>query len=115
MSLQILVAAGIVLLAAAFALSYISSRKKLRRMLIQAQEGLPCAQYEAALLYYAGKRVAADKTLALHYLQSAADSGYAKALNALGALYHAGKDVTQDDQKALSCYRRSAEQEDLKA
>ena len=79
-----------------------------------AEQGDPQAQYEAALLYYRGKRgVKKDWPRAFNYLSCAAHTGHIKALNALGALYCAGHGTEKNTNKAFACYRQTAEQGDF--
>ncbi len=90
------------------------SQKKLQRLLQNAQQGDPQAQYEAALLYYHGKRgLQRNWQQAFTYLSAAAQTGHIKALNNLGALYRAGHGTEKDPDKAFACYQRSAEQGDF--
>ena len=97
------------LLCAAAGLIYFSARKRLAHTLHAATQGDPQAQYEAALLYYHGKRVPKNWARAFEYLSSAAGTGHIAALNALGALYLAGHGTEKDTDKAFACYQRAAE------
>ena len=91
-------------------LIYVAYKKQLARTLRDAAQGDPNAQYEAALLYYHGKRVPKDWARAFEYFSAAAQTGNLQALNALGALYCAGHGTEKDITKAFACYEQSARQ-----
>lgn len=104
----------IVCLTALLTLKGFFSKGNLRTLLQKAAQGDPQAQYEAALLYYHGKKgLAKDWQRAFDYLFCAAQTGHTKALNSLGALYYAGHGTDKNIDRALACYRQAADQGDF--
>ena len=58
-----------------------------------AEQGLPAAQYDYAVMLLQGRGLKVDEGKAVTYLQAAADKGVAGAQNRLGHLYAEGVGV----------------------
>jgi uncharacterized protein len=75
-----------------------------------AEEGSPEAQFELAKLYESGIGVAPDPQRALALYQSAADQGFADAINDLGFLYfQGGLGLPRDPAEAIAHFERAAD------
>lgn len=76
-----------------------------------AEQNLPQAQYELALLYGADEGpLPKDEAKVLQYLEQAAQSGYAPAQYALGEKIYQSAQTPEDFQKALDWFGQAAKQ-----
>jgi TPR repeat protein len=83
--------------------------------LAAAEQGIPEAQNNLAVLFYRGEGVPVDYRRAAYWAQRGADQGYAPAQADLAYLYEQGKGVSLDYAKAYMWYSRAAASGDKKA
>ena len=76
-----------------------------------AEKGDVVAEYNLALLYYAGQGLPQNDGEAARWFRKAAEQGDAPAEFELGQLYEDGRGVTPDAVEAAQWYRKSAEQD----
>ena len=77
----------------------------------KANTGNPIAQNELAKMYFYGEGVKLDPSLALEWLQRAAEQGYVQAQNNLGVTYFSGEEgMQQDFSLALKWLQRATKQ-----
>jgi TPR repeat protein len=79
------------------------------RMYLKANDQLPSAGTNIALLYAGGCGVAQDYAQAAKWYRKAADAGDLEAAIYLGSLYLAGQSVPQDDAQAMHWYKKAAD------
>ena len=77
---------------------------------VQAEQGIPQAQFNLGLRYDTGEGVPQNDSEAVKWYRRAAEQGLAEARNNLGLMYDKGEGVPQDDSEAVKWYRRAAEQ-----
>jgi len=75
-----------------------------------AESGDVVAEYNLALLYYAGQGLPQNDVEAARWFRKAAEQGDAQAQFELGQLYEDGRGVVRDGVEAAQWYRKSAEQ-----
>ena len=75
-----------------------------------AEKGDVVAQYNLALLYYAGQGLPQNDGEAVRWFRKAAEQGDAPAEFELGRLYEDGRGVARDAVEAAVWYRKAAEQ-----
>lgn len=80
------------------------------RLIENANEGNPNAQYTLALYYKNGTEVEQDTQKSIEWALKSANQGYAHAQYYMGNCYLKGFGVTEDKQKAIEFYKKSAEQ-----
>ena len=71
--------------------------------------GIPEAQTRLGEMYFAGKGVPQDFSMAANLYRKAADHGSPEALFRLAEMYYAGKGVPQDFSMAANLYRKAAD------
>ncbi|MFB3844170.1 MAG: tetratricopeptide repeat protein [Candidatus Cloacimonadaceae bacterium] len=79
------------------------------RLISQAQQGEPVAQYQLGEAYYYGKGLPKDYKEAVKWFRMAAEKGVSAAQCALGKCYKNGEGVPQDYKEALKYFRLSAQ------
>ncbi len=75
-----------------------------------AEKGDVVAQYNLALLYYAGQGLPQNDGEAVRWFRKAAEQGDAPAEFELGRLYEDGRGVARDMVEAAAWYRKAADQ-----
>ena len=75
-----------------------------------AEQGLPRAQYNLAVMYANGEGVPEDDVEAVKWYRKAAEQGDAGAQYNLAVMYANGEGVPEDDVEAVKWYRKAAEQ-----
>ena len=80
-----------------------------------AEQGLPFAAYNVALLYARGQGVKADPTEAAKWYRIAAEKGIPEAQYNLGLLYSTGTGVPKDETQAAEWFTKAAQKGDSKA
>ncbi len=80
-----------------------------------ADQGLPFAAYNVALLYARGSGVKADPAEAAKYYRIAAEKGIPEAQYNLGLLYSTGSGVPKDETQAAEWFTKAAQKGDSKA
>ena len=83
------------------------------RVLEQAKEGNPAAQFEVGLCYAWGEGVRQDYDEAARWARKAAKQGNAKAQLALGPLYGEHYGVAADYAEAFKLYARALDRDDV--
>lgn len=81
---------------------------------IAAERGLDWGMYNYATLLALGDGVAEDKAAALGWLEKAAGTGNAKAINFVGSFAEDGWACARDMGRAADCYARAAEGGDFR-
>lgn len=80
-----------------------------------AEQGLPFAAYNVALLYAKGQGVKQDPAEAAKWYRVAADKGIPEAQYNLGVLYSTGTGVSKDETEASQWFQKAAEKGDANA
>jgi len=75
-----------------------------------AEAGHAIAQNGMGVLYYTGRAVPKNHSIAADWFHRSAEQGYDKAQNNLGVMYRDGKGVTKDFSEAIHWFRLAAEQ-----
>lgn len=75
-----------------------------------ADSGLATAQHILGKMYHLGTGVTANKDLALHYTQLAANQGFALGQNGLGCYYYEGYGVAKDPYATVTLWHEAANQ-----
>ena len=75
-----------------------------------AEQGHADAQYNVALIYYAGEGVPRDDAEGAKWLRMAAEQGVANAQNNLGVMYAEGRGLPEDNAEAVKWFRKAADQ-----
>ena len=79
----------------------------------QAEQGDAKAQSDLGDMYFDGRGVQQDYTVAAKWYSLAAEQGDARSKRRLGWMYSYGRGVPQDDKKAMKLYHRAAELGDV--
>ncbi len=80
-----------------------------------AEQGLPFAAYNVALLYTKGQGVQKDPAEAAKWYRVAADKGIPEAQYNLGLLYSTGSGVPKDEKQAADWFEKAAQKGDSNA
>lgn len=80
------------------------------RLMENANNGNPNAQYTMALYYKNGTELEKDIDKSIEWGQKSADQGYPHAQFYIGKCYLNGDGLTPDKNKALALFQKSAEQ-----
>lgn len=73
-----------------------SGAKAVDYFLQAARTGVPAAAYEMGMVFYEGKGVSRDNTVAAYWMALGAQAGYTPAMRMLGVLYFNGEGVERD-------------------
>lgn len=73
-----------------------------------AEQGLPPAQYELAVMYSSGEYIKQDYEKAFELYEKSAIQGYAPAQYNLSFMYAMGQSVEKNNQKAVEWLKKSA-------
>ncbi|MDR2155451.1 MAG: sel1 repeat family protein [Burkholderiaceae bacterium] len=87
----------------------------LKKLMAEAQQEDPDAQWNLGILYHLGQGVPQDYGQAAQWFRKAAEQGNVQAQNSLGALYGKGQGVAQDYGQAVRWFRKAAEQGNAQA
>ena len=82
----------------------------LRELRELAELGFATAQYNLANMYFSGRGVAQDDSLAVRWLTHAAEQGHIEAQYDLGRIHYEGVDVPKDEVQAIKWFTLAAEQ-----
>jgi TPR repeat protein len=99
-------------IAAYHAADYASALRLIRPF---AEQGVPRAEYNLAVMYDEGRGVPQDFVEAIYWYRKAADQDYSDAQFNLGLMYDKGHGVPQDFAAAATWYRKAADQGDAEA
>lgn len=88
----------------------ISGKKAILFLEQAAQQGLPQAQYELAVMYDVGDKIKTNRSKAVAWMNTAAQQGYTDALYGLGVWIERGYLGNPDMTKVVALYERAAAQ-----
>ncbi|MBL4819531.1 MAG: sel1 repeat family protein [Gammaproteobacteria bacterium] len=81
----------------------------LREFTLAAESGMVMAQYNLAILYFAGQGTDQDYAKALKWSAAAAEQGHVAAQFNLGALYYEGNGARKNMETAFEWYSKAAD------